>query len=289
MKVCVRSNSKINVGLNIEGVLKNGYHSLDMVMLPISLSDYLYIDFKEKKGDLKILTNNPLVPVGEKNILSKIYKLFYEITKYEKEDIEVYLEKKIPSQAGLGGGSSNGAFFLKELNKFHGNILSEKQMIELSKGIGADIPFFIINKPCRARGIGDKIDIFKNNLKAKVIIIKPRFGISTPIAFRNFDSLENKNYLKKAKIEKIIKGISNNSLYNIISTIENQLEESLIITEKSIVKFRKRLNIFLELKFFMSGSGSAYYCFVEEGESEKRLVQLKKCFQDCKVYLCEFL
>ncbi|MGL6063475.1 MAG: 4-(cytidine 5'-diphospho)-2-C-methyl-D-erythritol kinase [Fusobacteriaceae bacterium] len=289
MKVCVRSNSKINVGLNIEGILENGYHSLDMIMVPISLSDYLHIEFKEKKGNLKILSNNPLVPTGEKNILSKIYKRFYEITKYEKESIEVYLDKQIPSQAGLGGGSSNGAFFLKELNKFHGNILSEKEMIEVSVKIGADIPFFIVNKPCRARGIGDEIENFENKLKSKIIIIKPSFGISTPVAFKNFDLLQNKNNLKKAEIEKIIKGISENDLYLIIRGIENQLEGSLLIIEQNIIEFRKRLDEFSELKFFMSGSGSAYYCFVEEEASKNKLVQLKNYFKNCDVYLCEFL
>ncbi|MGL4688172.1 MAG: 4-(cytidine 5'-diphospho)-2-C-methyl-D-erythritol kinase [Fusobacteriaceae bacterium] len=289
MKVCVRSNSKINVGLNIEGILENGYHSLDMVMTPISLSDYLHIEFKEKKGDLKILSNNPLVPTGEKNILNKVYQRFYEFTKYEKESIEVYLDKQIPSQAGLGGGSSNGAFFLKELNKFHGNVLSEKEMIEISVKIGADVPFFIVNKPCRARGIGDKIEIFENNLKTKIIIIKPSFGISTPTAFKNFDLIENKNNLKKAEIEKIIKGISENNLYLILRTVENQLEGSLLLTEQNIIAFRKRLDEFSALKFFMSGSGSAYYCFVEEKESENKLVQLKNYFKNCRVYLCEFL
>ncbi|MGL5122672.1 MAG: 4-(cytidine 5'-diphospho)-2-C-methyl-D-erythritol kinase [Fusobacteriaceae bacterium] len=289
MKVCVRSNSKINVGLNIEGILENGYHSLDMIMLPIGLSDYLHIEFKKRKGNLKIQSNNPLVPIGEKNILNKIYQLFYEFIKHEKEEIEVYLEKQIPSQAGLGGGSSNGAFFLMELNKFHGNLLSKKEMIEISMEIGADIPFFIINKPCRARGIGDKIENFENNLKAKIIVIKPNFGISTPVAFKKFDSLKNKNNLKKAEIEKIIKGISQNDLYVIIRAIENQLEESLLITDKNIIEFRKRLNEFSELKFFMSGSGSAYYCFVEEQEGENKLVRLKNYFKNCKVYLCEFL
>ena len=121
MIVKVESNAKINLGLNIVGKADNGYHLLDMVMVPISLKDKLTINFRETFGNLKIESNIKNIPTGKENIIYKIYDLFYKETKLKKQAIDVYLEKKIPSQAGLGGGSSNGAFFFNELNEFHGN------------------------------------------------------------------------------------------------------------------------------------------------------------------------
>ena len=170
MLVNVKSNGKINIGLNIVEKLPNGYHILDMIMVPISLADELKINFKEKKGNLKISSNIKDIPTDEKNILWKIYDAFYNFTKIEKEEIEIYLYKVIPHEAGLGGGSSNGAFFLKELNKFHKNILTDDELIVLGKTVGADIPFFIKNYPCRVKGIGEKLEKIENNLKCDIIL-----------------------------------------------------------------------------------------------------------------------
>lgn len=284
----LKSNAKINIGLNVEGVLDNGYHILDMVMVPIDLSDRLVIDFKEKKGILKITANNEKIPTDERNILYKVYKMFYEKSNIESEDIEVYLEKNIPSEAGLGGGSSNGAFFLKELNKYHGNIFTDEELILLSKNIGADIPFFIINKSSRVRGIGEEIEIFKNNLKVSIILIKPPFGISTPTAFKLFDSLKSENKEKKANILEIIEGLSQNKLYKMEQGVENQLEVALLTESLEIKTFRKKLQDFHEI-FYMSGSGSTYFTLVEEERGLEIYTNLKKELKECEIYMTKFL
>lgn len=284
----LKSNAKINIGLNVEGVLDNGYHILDMVMVPIDLSDRLVIDFKERKGNLKITSNNEKMPTDERNILYKVYKMFYEKSNIETEEIEVYLEKNIPSEAGLGGGSSNGAFFLKELNKYHSNIFTDEELILFSKDIGADIPFFIINKSSRVRGIGEEIELFKNNLKVNIILIKPPFGVSTPTAFKLFDNLKAENKEKKANILEIIEGLSENKLYKIEQGVENQLEVALLTESTEIKVFRKKLQSFHEI-FYMSGSGSTYFALVEEERGLEIYNNLKTKLKECEVYMSKFL
>ena len=118
--------------------------------------------------------------------------------------MEVFLEKIIPHQAGLGGGSSNGAIFLNFLNKFHGNILSFGELVELGKSIGADIPFFILNKPSRVQGIGEKLQEIENNLKVSLVIIKPPFGVSTVEAYKQMKNIDNP---RKSNIDNIIQGL----------------------------------------------------------------------------------
>lgn len=285
MKFSLNSNGKINIGLNVTGVLPNGYHLLDMIMVPISLSDKITGEIEDISGTLEIKTNKADIPVNEDNILWKIYDKFYNESGISKRKISLYLEKIIPHQAGLGGGSSNGAFLLKLLNEFHGNFFSQERLIEIGKSVGADIPFFLINKSARVRGIGEDIEIIENNLKNSIILIKPQFGVSTGKAYKNMSMLNNK---RDANIDKIIFGLKENRVDIVEDSIENHLEQGLLIEDENIIEFRKKLAE-LNMKFFMSGSGSAYYTFVTQEESEEAVTRIKEYLNSCEVYLCSSL
>lgn len=285
MKFSLNSNGKINIGLNVTGVLPNGYHLLDMIMVPISLSDRITGEIEDITGTLEIKTNKADIPVNEDNILWKIYDKFYSESGLSKRKISLYLEKIIPHQAGLGGGSSNGAFLLKLLNEFHGNFFSQERLIEIGKSVGADIPFFLINKSARVRGIGEDIEIIENNLKNSIILIKPQFGVSTGKAYKNMSMLNNK---RDANIDKIIFGLKDNRVDIVEDNIENHLEQGLLLEDENIIKFRKKLAE-LNMKFFMSGSGSAYYTFVTQEESEEAVTRIKEYLNSCEVYLCSSL
>ncbi|WP_278573803.1 4-(cytidine 5'-diphospho)-2-C-methyl-D-erythritol kinase [Fusobacterium ulcerans] len=283
MKFSLNSNGKINIGLNVTGRCENGYHLLDMVMVPNSLSDTMTGEITDAKGTLTIETNKKDIPTGKENILYKIYDKFYDESALERKKVYVYLEKRIPHQAGLGGGSSNGAFLLKLLNSFHDNHFSMEKMIEIGKSVGADIPFFLINKSARVTGIGENIEIIENNLDSALIIIKPDFGVSTGKAYKNMYMLNNK---RDADIDKIVLGLKENSLSTVENSIENHLEQGLLLEDENIIDFRKRLAALNNMKFFMSGSGSAYYTFADKNEKENIYKILKEHFKNCEVHLC---
>ena len=284
MKFSLKSNAKINIGLNVTGVLPNGYHLLDMVMVPISLTDRLDGEIFDEEGELEITTNKPSIPTGKENILWKIYSKFYEMSGLPRKRIKLHLEKVIPHEAGLGGGSSNGAFFLKGLNSYHNNFFSLEELIEIGKSIGADIPFFIVNKPSRVKGIGEEIEVIENNLDRDIILIKPNFGVSTAKAYKNMYMLNNK---VDADIDKIVCGLRDNDITLVEESIENHLEQGLLLEDSNIIEFRKRLSNIPNMKFFMSGSGSTYYTFVENGEREVKAI--KEQLQHCEVHLCRGL
>lgn len=281
----LKSNAKINIGLNVVGRLDNGYHLLDMIMVPITLSDNLLIKVSKKNGNLKITTNKKEIPVGSDNIVHKVSNEFYKETKIQPLQMEVYIEKNIPSKAGLGGGSSNGATFLKFLNEFYGNPLSEHKMIEIGKRVGADIPFFIKNKPTRVRGIGELLDEIENKLVSDILLIKPNFGISTEKAYKYVDKLTRKSL---ADIELIQKGLENNQLEVVENSIKNNLEEALLIEEIKLIEFKNRLLELKDMKFFMSGSGSTYYSFISKVEFLKHKEKIDLLFNDCEIYFCNF-
>ncbi|MGL4403062.1 MAG: 4-(cytidine 5'-diphospho)-2-C-methyl-D-erythritol kinase [Fusobacteriaceae bacterium] len=290
MRSLVISNCKINIGLNVTGVLENGYHTLDMVMVPLNLADKIYLNFCKKEGELKINSNDLKIPKGKENILHKIYSKYYQKTGLEPQEIEVYLDKKIPMEGGLGGGSSNGAMFLLELNQFHGDILTRKELHSLGKTVGADIPFFIENIPARVRGIGEVLEPFHLNLDCRVILVRPNFGVSTPEAFKNLDRMKIGGLeIKDADIDKIIHGMKENDLNLLEDGIENHLEQGLLMENSNIVKFRARLEEIPGYKFFMSGSGSTYFTLVSKEGAEESYNFLKDSLKDCEIYLCSFL
>lgn len=286
MKFSLNSNGKINIGLNITGKREDGYHLLDMVMVPISLSDRIKGEIEDISGTLTIKTNKKGIPTGKENILYKIYEKFYNESGLERKKVYVYLEKKIPHQAGLGGGSSNGAFLLKLLNEFHGNYFTVDKLIEIGKSIGADIPFFLINKSARVTGIGENIKIIENNLENSIIVIKPDFGVSTKKAYKNMYMLNNK---KDADIDKVVLGLKENRVSMVEENIENHLEQGLLLEDKNIMNFRKKLAEIDNMEFFMSGSGSAYYTFVDKKLAENIYKTLKEHFKNCEVHLCSSL
>lgn len=281
----ITSNAKINIGLNITEKLPNGYHLLDMIMVPISLADKLEIKFNSQKGKLNISSNIKDIPCDEKNILYKVYKAFYEKTQIEPEDIDVYLEKNIPHEAGLGGGSSNGGFFLKELNKFHNFVLSDEDLSLVGKSVGADIPFFLKNTPCRVKGIGEKLEKIQNNLDCDVILVKPKFGVSTKKAYELYSKLDEKKF---ANIDEVLSGLKENNLKKVCENIENMLEQGLLIDDENIQNFRNRIKE-TGLDFFMSGSGSCYYILSSKNTTKDYLKILNQKFDDCRIIKCNFL
>ena len=170
------------------------------------------------------------------------------------------------------------------MNSYHNNFFSLEELIEIGKSIGADIPFFIVNKPSRVKGIGEEIEVIENNLDRDIILIKPNFGVSTAKAYKNMYMLNNK---VDADIDKIVCGLRDNDITLVEESIENHLEQGLLLEDSNIIEFRKRLSNIPNMKFFMSGSGSTYYTFVENGEREVKAI--KEQLQHCEVHLCRGL
>jgi 4-diphosphocytidyl-2-C-methyl-D-erythritol kinase len=281
----VKANAKINLGLNILGKNEDGYHELDMIMAPISLYDNLNIKFFQKKGNLILKSNIKGVPLNEKNIIYKIYEAFYNETSLQRENIEVYLDKNIPFQAGLGGGSSDGAFFLKTLNEYHKSLLTLQEMIDLGKKIGADIPFFIVNETVRAKGIGEILEKTINNLDAKIILIKPNFGISTAEAYRGYSQLTEKKW---ADIDKIVEGLKENNLSKVIDNVENHLQQTSLLLNNNVKTFEEKLAK-ISKNFKMSGSGSCYYLISDKDNSQIFYETLRSEFTDCFISQQDFI
>ena len=285
-KYKIFSNAKINIGLNVFQKESDGYHNIDSIMAPIDLVDEMDVTFYSNLGDLKIECSDKNIPTDERNILYKTYKAFFEESKKEKRKIDIILKKNIPSEAGLGGGSSNAGFFLKLLNEHYGNIYNESELEELAMKIGSDVPFFIKNKTARVCGKGNKVELIENNLKDSIILIKPLdFGVSTKEAYESFDNLKEVKY---ADFDKIIGCLKDNNRIALENSIENSLEQGILETDINIKMLKMTLNSVMSgKKFFMSGSGSTYYTFVTELEKSQIETRLKTFVDNVKIIICK--
>lgn len=285
----IKANAKINLGLNILNKLENGYHEIDTIIVPIDLFDILKIDVynEDEFGELILESNVDTIPLDKKNIIYKVYDKFYEISRLKKQKIKVFIEKNIPSEAGLGGGSSDGSFFLKFLNELHGNIYTLEELSKIAISIGSDLSFFIYNKPARVRGIGNKIELIEGNIGLyNILLVKPEnIGISTKFAYEIFDKIKEKN---NAQIEQIIQSLLRHNITEITNYIANNLEDAIMEYHDEMKFFKKMLETVLPgRKFFMSGSGSTFFTFIKKEEEVVITTRINTFIDQVKVYSCK--
>ncbi len=187
--VVLRPGCKVNLNLSIEGVHDDGYHELNSLFFPLAApADILTISSSKKAGLHLACTLSSLQ--NDNNILYAAYKGWSERVGYHPA-LDIHLDKHIPMGAGLGGGSSDAAALLTWLNKVAGaHGLSPQELAGLAKDIGADVPFFLLNRPCRARGRGEVLEEVDLHLSAfHVLLLCPRVHIETSWAYHAWDEM----------------------------------------------------------------------------------------------------
>ena len=253
----IRAHAKINLGLNVVGKREDGYHELEMIMAPISLHDLLYINIIDE--GIEISSNSTIMPVNEKNIMYKVAKAMME--SYDiKKGIRIHIYKHIPMQAGLAGGSADGAAVMRAINLLFKLGLSYEELAELGKTIGADIPFCIHEKTAFVSGIGEKLEFIDNRIHKHIVLIKPRKGVSTK---RSFGMLDIANEIHP-DCRGLKEAIQENDYDKMLKCMGNTLEG---VSVKLVPQIGEIKNTLLEMGFdtaLMSGSGSCVFALTED-------------------------
>ncbi|MBQ3310815.1 4-(cytidine 5'-diphospho)-2-C-methyl-D-erythritol kinase [bacterium] len=250
MQIKVKTPAKINLTLEIVGKRQDGYHEIKSIMQMINLYDYLTFNI-EQSNELNITLsgNNNDIPYNEKNIVYKAVKLFYEKTKLKPHNISIYIDKNIPTQAGLAGGSSNAAGTFLVLNKYFNNVLNKNELHELCAKLGSDLNVCLEGGCTLAKGRGENV-IKLPFREYPVSLIKPHIGISAKEGYEKYSKLENKTF--KDYTQKMIEALSNNK--DIHEFLHNDLELGVFNEYKELQKI-KQANPYA----IMSGSGSTYF------------------------------
>ena len=244
----VRAYAKVNLALDVVRKREDGYHDLEMIMAPITLHDLIYINVIDE--GIEIESNSKIVPTDQRNIMYKVAQLMQE--RYGlKKGVKIFVYKHIPTQAGLAGGSADGAAVIKAMNKlFHLN-LSYEEMAALGKEVGADIPFCIYEKTAFVEGVGEKLQFIDEPFEAYLLLVKPKKGVSTQKAFTSLDLSK----VKHQDCRKMKKGIEMNDYQAVIDNLQNRLELPSIKMVPQIKEIKKEM---MKLGFdgaLMSGSG----------------------------------
>jgi 4-diphosphocytidyl-2-C-methyl-D-erythritol kinase len=241
------------------GRRKDGYHSIDTIILPVSLFDEIKITkaraVRKKKGvdaDLRVTCDHPLVPEGRKNLAYRAALLLMKEKQIDRA-VRIHIRKKIPVGAGLGGGSSDAAAVLVGLNHLFGLGYTRKDLERMGTGLGADVPFFIRGAPARARGIGERLTRIRGFPKVWVIILYPEIPVSTAWVYKNVRV-------------KLTKPIVNTSITSPLKSradlrklLVNDLESVTVGRYPRIGSLKEKLMEHGAVGTLMSGSGSAVF------------------------------
>tara|TARA_B100000519_G_C14242832_1_gene438245 strand:- start:695 stop:1627 length:933 start_codon:yes stop_codon:yes gene_type:complete len=188
----VLAPAKINLFLEVTGKRSDGFHELDMLMVPVALFDRLTLALAED-SDIHLSTSwalglqsQPELPSPEENLVYHILSMFQDVVQQLRQDrpgICVKLVKRIPMAAGLGGASSDAAAALVAANQLLDNLLSFDQLFDIAVQTGSDVPFFLYRRPARCQGRGEIVMPVSSGQSLPVVLVKPEQGLSTPAVF----------------------------------------------------------------------------------------------------------
>ena len=210
--------------------------------------------------------------VNDKNLCVKAAKLFYEETAL-KNAVSLYLEKKIPFPAGLGGGSADAASVLLLLNSFYGNPLSEAKLFELAEKLGSDVPLCLYRKPALCEGRGEILTPIENLPDFDLVVAIGEGRLPTPEVYRKYDEM---NLSVSNDTDKLIKAIENGNKSEIINSFGNTFESVADLMAPETKKLREIMLGLGAINSRLSGSGpSVYGVFDNREKSEEVAKKLK--------------
>ena len=268
-------NCKINIGLRVVRKREDGYHDLETIFYPVyGLHDELEVEIADEFAFLQDGIEVDCLPTD--NLIYKVYQRMQEHFP-QIGNVRIRFKKNIPFGAGLGGGSSDAAHMAIALNELFQLRLTQKQLAEEVRPLGADCPFFIYNTPCYAEGIGDKLTPISLDLSGmRLVMIKPDCGVSTKEAYAG---------IKPKGSSELFKVVQNGS--ELFKEATNDFEDTVFVAHPEIAEIKQRLLDAGAVYAAMSGSGSTVFGLFEhdaEGSTDAQLRLLHEEFAQMVIF-----
>ncbi|MBR6791102.1 MAG: 4-(cytidine 5'-diphospho)-2-C-methyl-D-erythritol kinase [Oscillospiraceae bacterium] len=250
---------KINLSLDIVGLREDGYHLMDMVMQSVSLADRVTL---RRAKEISVITGGG-IPADERNTAFKAAKVFFAETGVPG-GCEITVEKNIPSEAGMGGGSADAAAVLIGLDQMYGTDLPVDKLMDMGLRVGADVPFCLIGGTALVQGIGERVASVSPMPDCHILLVKPSFGISTGAAFRHFDETGVSVHPDNAAL---LAAMEAGDLSSMDRFMANVLEESAASPE--IEALRETIAAQGAEAALMTGSGSVVFGLFSDEEKAR--------------------
>lgn len=276
--VKVRAYGKLNLFLDITGRREDGYHLLRSVMQSVSVYDELTFELAEGSG-IKLECDDPNFPLNEKNLVWKAITAFVKYTGKELSKlVKVSVKKNIPAMAGMAGGSADCAAALAAMNVLTGAKLDSIQLCEIGASLGADVPFTLTGGTVLCEGIGEKLTSMPDLKGVCFAVVKPDVGISTPEAYRVFDSC---GHCDAGNFESFYKAAASGDAVGISKNIYNALE--IAADAEEICTAKAEMINGGALNSMMTGSGSAVFGIFTDRQSALNCIENMKGYSFAQV------
>ena len=281
MRTTVRAAAKINLFLDITGKRSDGYHIVNMVMQSVSLYDEVTVTIEKGDGEINVSCTDENIPCDETNTAYKAVREFFKYAEIKPKNVWVKIKKRIPSQAGMAGGSTDAAAVLVALNEMLDTDFSQDELAEIAENIGADVPFCIYGGTMTASGIGTILTPLPEMPECYIVVVKPDIKISTKEAYEKSDSM---GYEQCRSVESMADAICRGDIKAVGKALYNKFEEVVEVPEIDVIK--QCMKDYGAEGALMTGSGSAIFgIFEEKSDADDCMNELERHFEN--VWLTE--
>lgn len=254
--------AKLNLTLDVLGRREDGYHDLKSVMQTISIRDDVELDAGTGKP-WTLECSQEGIPTDSTNLAWKAAEVFCQTLKKDPQGLAIRITKRIPSGAGLGGGSADAAAVLRALNRHYGSPLSVLALAELGAQVGSDVPFCVVCGTAMVEGRGERLRKLPDMPECVFVVCKPEFSVSTPELYRKLDSVAIAHHPDNMAMENaLIAG----DLGKIADLIENVFDPVVTAEHLELNYIKSICNSYGALGMQMTGSGSAVYAIMPSFE-----------------------
>ena len=275
--------AKINWSLRVLGKRDDGYHEIDTVLQTVSLHDTITFEETEDDG-IRLWCDDRSIPVDKTNLVWRAAAALRE--RYSiRRGVRIRLAKRIPAEAGLGGGSSDAAAALIALAFLWEIATSADDLGQVAEGLGSDVPFFLYGGTARATGRGSVVEPLEDLPEKHLVVIKPNESISTAKAYRTLNwaaltSSESKPILFRSQASDSSASIDLNSLHNDFEPMVFQLEPEIERAKVALLKSGAPAAM-------LSGSGSAVIGIFENQDAQERAIQAIELETGWRAFPCK--
>ena len=269
----IDARAKINLTLDVTGRLPNGYHTVEMIMQSIKLCDRLTISIDDS-GQIRLNCSNKMLSVGEDNLAVRAARLFLDKSNLSGYGVRIDLEKNIPMQAGMAGGSTDAAAVLIGLNRLFDLRFSTQELCEMGLKLGADVPYCIHGGTMLAEGIGEILTPIDRIPPCTVLICKPPVGVPTPEIYRAIDRVP---IVQHPDTDGMLNALHERDLTKIGNLLCNVMEPITASRHPVITEIKKEMLAHGALGALMSGSGSAVFGLYRSHSDAMEAYELLRC------------
>ncbi len=254
--------AKVNLTLDVLGKREDGYHDLKSVMQTLSIRDDIEIDVGTGKP-WRMLCDKEGIPTDERNLAWKAAKVYCDAMNKDPDGLEIRITKRIPVEAGLGGGSADAAAVLRALNRHYGEPLSIMALAELGAQVGSDVPFCVLCGTAMVEGRGEKLRMLPAMPDCIFVVCKPDFSVSTPELYRKIDSV---SIAKRPDHKAMESALLAGDLEKIAHNVCNVFDPVVTADHLELNYIKSLFYQYGAVGYQMTGSGSAVFAIVSEFE-----------------------